>query len=70
MIANFRNEFADPRISILHAGEIVDTGVEKFGALIGYDCKFGANAVVARGAIFERQTMVARLTLVDQRPGG
>jgi UDP-N-acetylglucosamine diphosphorylase / glucose-1-phosphate thymidylyltransferase / UDP-N-acetylgalactosamine diphosphorylase / glucosamine-1-phosphate N-acetyltransferase / galactosamine-1-phosphate N-acetyltransferase len=70
IIANFRNEFADPRISILHAGEIVETGVEKFGALIGDDCKLGANAVVAPGAILERGTIVARLTLVDQRPRG
>jgi NDP-sugar pyrophosphorylase family protein len=68
IVANFRNEFSDPRIRILHAGEIVDTGVDKFGALIGDDCKFGANAVVAPGAILERGTIVARLTLVDQRP--
>jgi NDP-sugar pyrophosphorylase family protein len=68
IVANFRNEFADPKIRILHAGEIVDTGVDKFGALIGDDCKFGANAVVAPGAIFERGTIVPRLTLVDQRP--
>lgn len=68
IVANFRNELADPKIRILHAGEIVDTGVDKFGALIGDDCKFGANAVVAPGAIFERGTIVARLTLVDQRP--
>ena len=70
IIANFRNEFTDPKISILHAGEIVETGVEKFGALIGDDCKFGANAVVAPGAIFGRGTIVARLSLIDQRPGG
>ena len=70
IIANFRNEFADPKILILHAGEIVETGVDKFGALIGDDCKFGANSVVAPGAIFERGTVVARLALVDQRPKG
>jgi NDP-sugar pyrophosphorylase family protein len=69
IIANFRNECTDPRISIFHAGQIVETGVEKFGALVGDDCKFGANAVIAPGAIFERGTIVARLTLVDQRPG-
>ena len=68
IVANFRNELADPRIRILHAGEIIDTGVDKFGALIGDDCKFGANAVVAPGAIFERGTIVARLASVDQRP--
>ena len=70
IVANFRNEFADPKIRILYAGEIIETGVDKFGALIGDDCKFGANAVVAPGAIFERGTIVARLTLVDQRPRG
>ena len=70
IIANFRNEFVNPKILILHAGEIVETGVDKFGALIGDDCKFGANSVVAPGAIFERGTVVARLALVDQRPKG
>jgi NDP-sugar pyrophosphorylase family protein len=70
IIANFRNELVDPKILILHAGEIVETGVDKFGALIGDDCKLGANAVVAPGAILERGTIVARLTLVDQRPKG
>ncbi|SNT59417.1 transferase hexapeptide (six repeat-containing protein) [Tardiphaga sp. OK246] len=68
IVANFRNEFADPKILILHAGEIIDTGVDKFGALIGDDCKFGANAVIAPGAIFERGAIIARLALVDQRP--
>jgi UDP-N-acetylglucosamine diphosphorylase / glucose-1-phosphate thymidylyltransferase / UDP-N-acetylgalactosamine diphosphorylase / glucosamine-1-phosphate N-acetyltransferase / galactosamine-1-phosphate N-acetyltransferase len=68
IIANFRNEFVDPKILILHAGEIVVTGVDKFGALIGDDCKFGANSVVAPGAILKRGTIVGRLALIDQRP--
>lgn len=35
IVANYRNEMADKRIKILKDGIVVDTGVAKFGALIG-----------------------------------
>ena len=37
MVANYRNELAHKRIRILRRGAIVDSGVDKFGALIGDD---------------------------------
>ena len=67
MIANYRNERADKSIRIRRGdGVIVDAGVEKFGALVGDGARIGANAVIAPGAILEQNTVVPRLTLIDQ----
>jgi len=70
IIANHRNELADKHIRISHGGLIIDTGVEKFGALIGDGACIGANAVVAPGALIPPGSIVPRLGLVDQLPGG
>lgn len=67
IIANFRNEVADPAISFIHNGQSIETGVIKFGALVGDCTKIGANAVIAPGAILAQGTIVRRLGLVDQR---
>lgn len=66
MIANYRNERADKRIRISMDGEIIDTGVEKFGALVGENARIGANAVIAPGALIGAGAVVPRLALVDQ----
>lgn len=66
MIANYRNDREDKRIRIAFDGGIIDTGVEKFGALVGDDVKIGANAVIAPGALLRPGTIVPRLSLVDQ----
>lgn len=66
MIANYRNERADKSIRIAHAGRVIETGVEKFGALVGDGARIGANAVIAPGAILEAGTIVPRLALIDQ----
>jgi NDP-sugar pyrophosphorylase family protein len=68
IIANHRNERADKTIRILLDGRIVDTGLEKFGALVGDGARLGANAVVAPGAVLARSAVVPRLGLVDQSP--
>lgn len=64
IVANYRNEMADKVIRI----GTIDTGVTKFGALIGDHARIGANAVIAPGAIIERGALVRRLSLVDQHP--
>ncbi|MCD5974193.1 DapH/DapD/GlmU-related protein [Pseudomonas quasicaspiana] len=69
VIANYRNEFAGADIRILHGDRIIETGVAKFGALVGDGTRIGANAVVAPGALLERGSVVPRLGLVDQYPG-
>lgn len=66
IIANYRNELDGAPIRIVHAGGVIETGVRKFGALIGDGCKIGANAVIAPGALLQPHTKVPRLGLVDQ----
>lgn len=68
VIANYRNELADKTIRILHKGETIDTGVSKFGCLIGDNARIGANAVVAPGALIAPSGKVGRLQLLDQYP--
>ena len=66
MIANYRNERDDKRIVIIHKDMRIDTGVDKFGAVLGDGTRIGANAVIAPGAILLPGTVVRRLELVDQ----
>ncbi|MEO6380343.1 MAG: hypothetical protein ABIO37_20140 [Caulobacteraceae bacterium] len=68
VIANYRNELDDKTIRIAFGGEVIDTGVEKFGALVGDLSRIGANAVVAPGAILAARCSIRRLTVVDQYP--
>ena len=68
IIANYRNELDDKTIRFRFEGRVVETGVEKFGALVGDDARIGANAVVAPGAVLTPGSKIARLSLVDQHP--
>jgi NDP-sugar pyrophosphorylase family protein len=64
--ANHYNERVDKRISVLHRGEVIDAGVNKFGSLVGDDSRIGANAVLSPGTILEQNSIVKRLELVEQ----
>jgi NDP-sugar pyrophosphorylase family protein len=64
--ANHYNERENKIISVMHEGEIINTGVKKFGALVGDGCKIGANAVLSPGTILKPHTIVKRLELVEQ----
>jgi UDP-N-acetylglucosamine diphosphorylase / glucose-1-phosphate thymidylyltransferase / UDP-N-acetylgalactosamine diphosphorylase / glucosamine-1-phosphate N-acetyltransferase / galactosamine-1-phosphate N-acetyltransferase len=66
MVINFRNERQDHRIRVKLFDGLRDTGVDKFGALIGDHCRIGANAVIAPGALLAPDTILPRLTLLDQ----
>jgi NDP-sugar pyrophosphorylase family protein len=68
IIANYRNELADPRLRISYNSKTLEADTLKFGALVGDGCRIGANAVVAPGAILAPGTVVSRLGLIDQRP--
>lgn len=68
MLANYRNEKTDRRIRILRAGRTIDTGVDKFGSLVGERARIGANAVLAPGSLIDADAVVPRLTLIDQAP--
>jgi NDP-sugar pyrophosphorylase family protein len=69
MLANYRNELTDKQIRLQVGGVVIETGVEKFGALVGDHSRIGANAVLAPGTILARGARVGRLELVDQRLG-
>lgn len=66
--ANHYNERVDKRIFVSFAGERQDTGVVKFGALIGDGSRIGANAVLSPGTILSPGSIVGRLELVEQNP--
>ncbi len=64
--ANHYNERTDKRIRVRFKNQVIDTGVTKFGALIGDHSKIGANGVLSPGTILEKNTIVKRLELVEQ----
>ena len=68
IVANYRNEMTSKRIKFMWRGNIVDTGQDKFGALIADGVRLGANSVVAPGAILESGFKLDRLGLVDLHP--
>lgn len=64
--ANHQNERADKRIWVQYGPEPIDTGVDKFGALVGDDARIGANAVLSPGTLLLPGTVVKRLELIEQ----
>ncbi|WP_370455742.1 hypothetical protein [Imperialibacter sp. EC-SDR9] len=66
VIANHYNERQDKQIRVLHQGGVVETGSTKFGALVGDNCKVGANAVLSPGTVLDKNEVVKRLELVEQ----
>ncbi|WP_158977985.1 DapH/DapD/GlmU-related protein [Cellulophaga sp. L1A9] len=64
--ANHYNEREDKRIWIKYHETIIDTGVEKFGALVGDNSRIGANGVLSPGTILEKKSIVKRLELIEQ----
>ncbi len=66
IVANHYNERVDKEISVLIEGQVVRTGAIKFGALVGDQCRIGANAVLSPGSILKPGEIVGRLQLVQQ----
>ena len=64
--ANYFNERPDKTIFVIHNSEKIKTSVQKFGSLIGDNCKIGANAVLSPGSILMPGSIVKRLELVEQ----
>lgn len=65
--ANHHNDKTDKRIYVCHHAQLIDTGVDKFGSLIGDHAKIGANAVLSPGTILTPNSIVKRLEYVDQQ---
>ncbi len=66
ILANYRNERDDKAIRLHHRESVIETGIDKFGALLGDGVRIGANAVTAPGTVLTPGTVVGRLTLIDQ----
>lgn len=66
--ANHYNERQDKTVVVIIGGKQISTGVNKFGSLVGDDCKIGANAVLSPGTILPIGTIVGRLQLIEQNP--
>ena len=64
--ANHYNERENKRIWVKYNNEITDTGVEKFGAIVGDNSRIGANGVLSPGTILQKKSIVKRLELVEQ----
>lgn len=68
--ANHFNEREDKIISVVIDGKLINTGVKKFGALVGDGCRIGANAVLSPGTILSKNYVVKRLELIEQKRFG
>jgi UDP-N-acetylglucosamine diphosphorylase / glucose-1-phosphate thymidylyltransferase / UDP-N-acetylgalactosamine diphosphorylase / glucosamine-1-phosphate N-acetyltransferase / galactosamine-1-phosphate N-acetyltransferase len=68
VIANHFNERDNKQIPIRYEGKIHDTGVTKFGAVVGDHSRIGANAVLSPGTLLQPKSIVKRLELVEQVP--
>ncbi|QCX39258.1 LpxA family transferase [Aureibaculum algae] len=64
--ANHYNERTDKRIYVSFHNKIIDTGLEKFGALVGDNSRIGANGVLSPGTLLEKDSIVKRLELIEQ----
>lgn len=66
VLANHFNERADKRILVRAGDQIIETGLVKFGAVLGDHTRIGANAVTTPGTLLQPGSVVPRLGLVDQ----
>ncbi|OPA87354.1 LpxA family transferase [Pseudomonas fluorescens] len=65
IVANYRNEREDKDVQVRIDGHLQRTGCDKFGALLGDQCRIGANAVLAPGAILVPASVVGRGQVFD-----
>lgn len=66
--ANHYNERVDKNIFVTYDGRRISTRVNKFGALVGDDCRVGANAVTSPGTLLSPGTIVGQWQLIEQNP--
>lgn len=65
IVANYRNERDDKEVRVRVDGTLQRTGCDKFGALLGDQCRIGANAVLAPGALLKAGSVVGRGRVFD-----
>jgi UDP-N-acetylglucosamine diphosphorylase / glucose-1-phosphate thymidylyltransferase / UDP-N-acetylgalactosamine diphosphorylase / glucosamine-1-phosphate N-acetyltransferase / galactosamine-1-phosphate N-acetyltransferase len=66
IVANHHNDRSDKTIMVRDGLTLINTAVTKFGALIGDHSKIGANAVLSPGTLLPKNSIVKRLSLIDQ----
>ncbi len=66
VLANHFNEKENKEIEVIYQGKRIETGVTKFGSLIGDGVRIGANAVLNPGTILAPRTIVGRLEHINQ----
>jgi UDP-N-acetylglucosamine diphosphorylase / glucose-1-phosphate thymidylyltransferase / UDP-N-acetylgalactosamine diphosphorylase / glucosamine-1-phosphate N-acetyltransferase / galactosamine-1-phosphate N-acetyltransferase len=66
IVCNYRNERRDGAVYVLTNRSRLKIDVAKFGAVVGDDCRVGANAVLAPGTLVEAGAVIERGALVDQ----
>jgi acetyltransferase-like isoleucine patch superfamily enzyme len=66
IVANHYNERKNKTIFVTYNEKIINTGIEKFGAIIGAHSKIGANAVLSPGTLLPCNSIVNRLQLIAQ----
>lgn len=65
IICNHRNERVNKTISVRADGVLFNTGIQKFGALVGDHSRLGANSVIAPGMLIHPSTVIERGALLD-----
>lgn len=66
ILANHFNERKDKEIIVQIDGQRIITRATKFGALLGDGCRIGANSVLNPGTILKSESIVDRLTHINQ----
>ena len=66
VIANHYNERDNKSIYVMFNEKVINTGSEKFGALVGDHSRIGANAVLSPGTLLKPSSVVKRLELIEQ----
>ncbi len=66
IICNHFNEREDKSISVWLNNKVIPTWTTKFGALVGDRSRIGANAVLSPGTILSKDSIVRRLSLIEQ----
>jgi NDP-sugar pyrophosphorylase family protein len=64
--ANHWNEREDKNIWVKSSDTTINTGLTKFGAIVGDSSRIGANAVLSPGTLLEKKSIVPRLGLINQ----
>jgi len=64
VLANHFNELKDRNVKVKIGSELIDTGVVKFGSMIGDGSRIGANAVLYPGILLPQNSVIERLQLL------